>query len=79
MIATIDALVPAFSYRWLMREINYNLPRELDFTREAQNADECRAMLATAGGDLARRVHVPEVYPDLSSSRVLSMEFIDGV
>lgn len=62
-----------------MKEINFNLPRELDFTLEARNAEECRAMLEEVGGEVARVVHVPHVYPRLSSSRVLSMEYVEGV
>lgn len=55
-----------------------NLPRELDFTLEARNADECRKMLQV-GGSRYDDVYIPKVYPKLSSHRILTMEFIEGV
>jgi len=84
-IATIQALVtiakylfPTFDYQWLVDEIKLNLPRELDFLHEAQNAERCRANFASKRSKLRGRVHVPEIYLDRSSHRVLTMEFVQG-
>ena len=49
--------------------------QELDFANEARNAERCRANLAASR--LADRVAVPEILPDLTSTRVLTMEFIE--
>jgi aarF domain-containing kinase len=83
-IATINVLVnvaryffPDFDFRWLVDEIKHNLPLELDFEHEARNAAQCKSNLARSR--LSRQVHVPDIHPALSSSRVLTMEFIDGV
>jgi aarF domain-containing kinase len=38
---------PDFNYQWLVDEIKFNLPKELDFTHEAANAERCRALLAS--------------------------------
>ncbi len=34
-----------YDYTWLVNEIKHTLPRELDFTHEASNAERCRANL----------------------------------
>jgi ubiquinone biosynthesis protein len=47
---------------------------ELDFRIEARNATEIAANLAGIP-----QVHVPRVYDELSTSRVLVMEWLDGV
>jgi hypothetical protein len=38
---------PDFNYQWLVDEIKLNLPKELDFTHEAANAERCRRLLAS--------------------------------
>lgn len=46
--------------------------RELDFRLEAQTADRLRQHIGSYG-------HVPKIRWDLSTARVLAMEYIDGV
>ncbi len=58
----------------VVREFGSTLLRELDYTTEAYNTRRLGRVLAKIDG-----VHVPAVEPDLSSSRVLTLEFIDGV
>ncbi|KAF5843718.1 ABC1 family-domain-containing protein [Dunaliella salina] len=84
-IATIQTLVniakylfPTFDYQWLVDEIKFNLPRELDFLHEAQNAERCRANFASKRSKVRGRVHVPDIHLDRSSHRVLTMEFVQG-
>lgn len=50
------------------------LQREIDFLREARN-------ILTLGEDLAGdgRIKIPAVYEDLTTSRVLTLEWIDGI
>ena len=50
-----------------------NLRKELDFVNEAHNAERCARNFA-AHAD----IHVPTIKWPLTSSRVLTMEFIDG-
>lgn len=69
---------PDVDYTWLVAEIKENLPRELDFTHEAQNAERCRANLASPRSTVRGRVHIPRLYPDHSGPRVLVMEFVEG-
>jgi aarF domain-containing kinase len=35
-------IFPDFKYGWLPHEFKTRLPQELDFRKEAQNADRCR-------------------------------------
>jgi ubiquinone biosynthesis protein len=58
----------------VVREFGTTLLLELDYTIEAYNARRLARVLATIDG-----VHVPDVDPALSSDRVLTLEFIDGV
>ena len=84
-IATVSALVsvghwlfPDFELSWLVREVQENLPRELDFRHEAANAARCAANLASPASRLRGRVRVPDPAPEFSGGRVLAMEWIDG-
>lgn len=58
----------------ILFEFGSTLLRELDYTIEAYNARKLNRVLGPIDG-----LHVPEVYPELSSSSVLTLEFIDGV
>jgi ubiquinone biosynthesis protein len=58
----------------LAGEFADRLREELDFRLEARNAGEIAASLAGM-----QAVHIPTVHQDLSSARVLVMEWIEGV
>ncbi|KAF8452178.1 ABC1 family-domain-containing protein [Boletus edulis BED1] len=58
--------------------INSHLRQELDFVQEAQNA-RVTAQFIAAEPRLAGKVHIPKVYPEYSTKRVLTAEWIDGV
>jgi aarF domain-containing kinase len=74
MVAVLSWAFPRMPLWWLADEIAPNLPIELDFTREADNARRCRELFAADA-----RVHVPQVLGGLSSTRVLTMSFEEGV
>jgi len=59
--------------KWLPHEFKVRLPLELDFKKEAMNAERCREIFK---GN--KRVHVPKVYHNLTSQRVLVMSFEKG-
>lgn len=42
LVRTLHSLFPDFDYGWLVEEIKDNLPNELDFRLEVQNAERCR-------------------------------------
>jgi aarF domain-containing kinase len=61
-VTTIEFLVqaarfvfPDFNYQWLVDEIKHNLPLELNFTHEAQNAARCRKNLNSPRSTVAKR------------------------
>jgi ubiquinone biosynthesis protein len=56
----------------LVAEFEGVIRRELDYEQEAQNA---RRFAANFAGTL---VKIPEIYTDLSTKRVITMEFIEG-
>jgi ubiquinone biosynthesis protein len=58
----------------MVDEFGSNAIRELDYTGEAYNAYRLTQNMASIPG-----VHIPQIYPELSSDRILTMEFIRGV
>lgn len=85
-IATVDLIVnflhwcfPAFDYRWLVDEIRENAPKELDFLFEARNSEKCLDNFRRLSPRIADFIYAPKIYWDLSTSKILTMEFMDGV
>ncbi|RYH31369.1 hypothetical protein EON65_02770 [archaeon] len=70
-------IFPAFNYSFLTKEMNMNLPKELNFMEEMRNIEDCKACLSSLiqKGDVA----IPTPYPNLTSHRVLTMSFEEGV
>ncbi len=63
-----------FDFRVVMREILKYIPMELDFEHEAENARLIRRNFASC-----EDVVVPEVYPEFTTRRVLTMELVEGI
>lgn len=55
-----------------------HLRRELDFELEARNAQRTAELVAQEP-NLADRVYIPKVYPEYTTKRVMTAEWIDGV
>ncbi|KAH9329900.1 hypothetical protein KI387_002008, partial [Taxus chinensis] len=72
-------IFPTFDYRWLIDEVRENLPKELDFINEAKNSEQCLYNFNRLSPHLAPYIYIPKVYWNLSTSRLLTMEFMDGV
>jgi predicted unusual protein kinase regulating ubiquinone biosynthesis (AarF/ABC1/UbiB family) len=73
-VRTLARVEPTFDLRVVLQEIQYLIPLELDFEREAANA---RRFAADFAGDPSVRFPVP--IADLTSRHVLTMDFIEGV
>ncbi|KAH7886735.1 ABC1-domain-containing protein [Phlebopus sp. FC_14] len=58
--------------------INSHLRQELDFVQEAHNARVTSEFVA-AEPRLAGKVYIPKVYPEYSTKKILTAEWIDGV
>lgn len=74
LVKIVSKLFPDFKFQWLVDEIKKNIPRELDFTQEAHNAEKLRDIYCKKYDWLK----VPKVLWDLTTSRVLTMEFVEG-
>ena len=74
----IDRFAPQqrTNYVALFNEWAVGFYTELDFLNEAANMRKMRDLLAQQG---ATGVYIPEVYPEVSTRRVLVTEWIDGV
>ncbi|KAI9226170.1 MAG: ABC1 family-domain-containing protein [Piptocephalis tieghemiana] len=55
-----------------------HIRQETDFLREASNAQEASAHLAT-DPDLSHDIYIPRVFPEETSSRILTCEWVNGV
>ncbi|XP_011505757.1 PREDICTED: uncharacterized aarF domain-containing protein kinase 1 [Ceratosolen solmsi marchali] len=66
-------IFPDFKFDWLVDETKKNIPRELDFNLEGKNAEKVKMLFSNYSW-----LHIPKIYWDVSSNRVLTMEFIDG-
>jgi len=63
----------------LVEEFNLALTNELDFTQEAIYTDQLRHNLAKATWFDPKKICIPTIFSDYSSSQVLVMEYLDGV
>ena len=71
----MDRAFPPSRQAPLAEEIATHVLREVDFTAEARAAERMRASFAD---DAVPGVRVPEVLPELSTERVLTMEYVAG-
>ena len=74
LLAVVHWALPQADLQWLIDEVKFNLPRELDFRHEAQNAARARAQLRRFGD----AVVVPGVLHELSTDRILTMDYEPG-
>ncbi|XP_055496156.1 aarF domain-containing protein kinase 1 isoform X2 [Leucoraja erinacea] len=73
LVHSVSWLFPDFSFAWLVDETKKNVPLELDFLKEGHNTEVVAEMFKHF-----QFLKVPKIHWDLSTSRVLAMEFIDG-
>ncbi|XP_058207251.1 putative ABC1 protein At2g40090 [Rhododendron vialii] len=78
IVNTLHRFFPTFDYRWLIDEVRDSLPKELDFLVEAKNSVKCMDNFRKLSPRVADCVYAPTVYWNLSTSKLLTMEFIDG-
>ncbi|XP_076918600.1 putative ABC1 protein At2g40090 [Bidens hawaiensis] len=78
IVNTLHWIFPAFDYRWLIDEVHESLPKELDFLNEANNSIKCMDNFRRLSPHIAEYVYAPAVYWSLSTSKLLTMEFVEG-
>ena len=67
-----------FSFRWLAEEMAPNLPKELNFRHEGQNAERAASFLRTTTTIPPWSWIIPKVHWDTTSERILTMDFEEG-
>ncbi|KAJ0657964.1 putative ABC-type Cd(2+) transporter [Helianthus annuus] len=78
IVNTLHRLFPSFDYRWLVDEVHDSLPKELDFLNEANNSIKCMDNFRRLSPHIAEYVYAPAVYWNLSTSKLLTMGFVEG-
>ncbi|XP_012692144.1 aarF domain-containing protein kinase 1 [Clupea harengus] len=73
LVQAVHWLFPDFAFMWLVEEAKKNMPLELDFLNEGRNAEKVAGMLKHF--DFLK---VPKIYWDLSTKRILTMDFAEG-
>lgn len=73
----IEFFFPYIQTAPFVRQIERGIRDELDFHKEATNAECAKRFLSQS--KVASQTHVPEVYHSLSTKRVLTMEFCPGI
>ncbi|XP_025104932.1 uncharacterized aarF domain-containing protein kinase 1-like [Pomacea canaliculata] len=73
LVHGITWIFPGFQYAWLAEETKKNLPVELDFINEGHNCEQ--ASIIFQHFDFFK---VPKIYWELTSPRVLTMEYCEG-
>ncbi|XP_028994831.1 aarF domain-containing protein kinase 1 isoform X3 [Betta splendens] len=73
LVRAVHWLFPDFSFVWLVEEAKKNMPLELDFLNEGRNAERVAAMLGHFPF-----LKIPKIHWDLSTKRILTMEFAEG-
>jgi len=52
--------------------------QELDFLFEARNSEKCLDNFRRLSPSIADFIYAPKIYWELSTSKILTMEFMDG-
>lgn len=78
IVNTFHRFFPSFDYRWLVDEVRDSLPKELDFLVEAKNSIKCMDNFRKLSPHIADYVYAPAVHWKLSTTKLLTMEFMDG-
>ncbi|XP_073494242.1 aarF domain-containing protein kinase 1 isoform X1 [Phyllobates terribilis] len=73
LLRAVKKVFPQFEFMWLVEEAKKNLPRELDFLNEARNAEKMAAMVRKFPF-----LRIPKIHWDVSTERVLVMEYVEG-
>ncbi|KAK9500319.1 hypothetical protein O3M35_001602 [Rhynocoris fuscipes] len=80
-IATLTILLnfagwlhPDFDFAWVLNELKGTLEKELNFLNEGHNGERCAKDLKDFPF-----VYVPKIYWDLTTPRILTTEWIDGI
>ncbi|KAK6636872.1 hypothetical protein RUM43_010536 [Polyplax serrata] len=74
LVGVMSSIFEEFNFQWLVDETKLNLPKELDFINEAKNAEKVKELFCGL-----KWLKIPDVHWNLTTSRILTMEFEEGV
>lgn len=72
-VKLLAMVFPDFKIQWLVDESKKNLPVELNFLNEGKNAEKLAQQFSNY-----HWLKIPKIYWEISSPRVLVMEYVDG-
>jgi ubiquinone biosynthesis protein len=78
-LAALTDIGQDYDIRVLADEFSKALEAELDFTREAGYTDQLRQNLSTSRWFNPQELVIPEIHWDLTTEKLLVMEWLDGV
>ncbi|CAH2286298.1 Hypothetical predicted protein [Pelobates cultripes] len=73
LLRLIEFMHPTFGFSWVLKDLKGTLSQELDFENEGRNSERCAQDLKALP-----YIHVPRVYWDLTSKRVLTADYCEG-
>ncbi|CAG9768815.1 unnamed protein product [Ceutorhynchus assimilis] len=73
LVKIMSWIFPEFKFQWLVDESKKNIPQELNFAQEGKNAEKIAEMFKNV-----EWLKIPAVRWDLSTPRVLTMDFLEG-
>eukprot|EP01132_Coremiostelium_polycephalum_P000917 gene917-1158_t len=73
LLSLCNLAFPDFEFNWMAEEMKNVLIKEMDFLQEADNSERTKKELQNN-----IYAYIPKVYRELSSSRILTTEFIHG-
>lgn len=73
LVKMLSWVFPEFKFQWLVDETKKNIPRELNFSEEAENVKKAKKMF-----EHFPWLKIPDLVEELCSKRVLTMEFVEG-
>lgn len=68
-----ERIFVGFKYKWLAEELRVNLPKELDFQMEVENAIAIKQIMKPFPN-----IYIPKMYKEHCSDRIICMEYIRG-
>ncbi|XP_072393147.1 aarF domain-containing kinase 1 [Diabrotica undecimpunctata] len=73
LVKLMSKVFPEFKIKWLVDESKKNIPKELDFAQEGKNAEKVAKLFEDLDW-----LKIPAIRWDLTTKRVLTMDFIEG-
>ncbi|XP_045465484.1 aarF domain-containing kinase 1 [Harmonia axyridis] len=73
LVKLMSFAFPEFKFQWLVDETKKNIPQELNFEQEGKNAEKIQSLFKNT-----EWLRVPKIIWDLTTPRVLTMEFVEG-